>query len=674
MYLLIIVLPLVGTLITGLGGRWLGRKGANLFSTVCVILCFFFSSLSFFEVGICGVPCYLVLSPWISSGALNISWGFLFDSLTTTMLVVITSISSLVHLYSIQYMEHDPHCPRFMSFLEIFTFFMVLLVTADNFAQMFLGWEGVGLASYLLINFWYTRLCANQAAIKALIVNRVGDFGLSLCIFLVFYLFGSVDYEVVFSSTDLYGSHKINFFGLTINTLTLIGIFLIIGAAGKSAQLGLHTWLPDAMEGPTPVSALIHAATMVTAGVFLIVRCSPLINAAPTVLFLVTLLGSSTAFFASIVGVFQNDIKRVIAYSTCSQLGYMVFICGLSYYNVGMFHLVNHAFFKALLFLSAGSVIHALSNEQDMRRMGSLIKHLPITYSAMLIGSLSLMGFPFLTGFYSKDLIIEITQISHYSNIQTTYGIFACWLANISVFFTSFYTFRLVFLTFIKNTNSYRKHIDNIHESPTFLLVPLILLSIASVFIGFLSKDLFVGIGSDFWGNSINMLPLSSNLLEVEFMSIFLKWLPFLLSMLGAFSAYAINIGFFKSNTSFVYNATFRKCAFALNKKLYWDKLYNSLIVSSAMYFGYVISFKNFDRGFIELLGPYGLSRAISSLSKKLIKVQTGQITHYTFFVTAGLCSLLLLIPYWSFLELFIDIRLIAFSFFGLLAIWSPKS
>nr|BED43650.1 NADH dehydrogenase subunit 5 [Pyropia sp. Myanmar_A]BED43674.1 NADH dehydrogenase subunit 5 [Pyropia sp. Myanmar_B]BED43698.1 NADH dehydrogenase subunit 5 [Pyropia sp. Myanmar_C] len=669
MYLLIIALPLVGTIVTGLGGRWLGRKGSNIFSTTCVILCFFFSLVAFFEVGLCGIPCYLSLSPWISSGALNISWGFLFDSLTTTMLVVITSISSLVHLYSIQYMEFDPHCPRFMSFLEIFTFFMILLVTADNFVQMFLGWEGVGLASYLLINFWYTRLCANQAAIKALVVNRIGDFGLSLGIVAIFYLFGSVDYEIVFSSVNIYVNYSIGFFGFSLNFLTLIGVFLLIGATGKSAQLGLHTWLPDAMEGPTPVSALIHAATMVTAGIFLIVRCSPLIDVSSNVLFLITILGSSTAFFASIVGVFQNDIKRVIAYSTCSQLGYMIFVCGLSYYNVGMFHLVNHAFFKALLFLSAGSVIHALANEQDMRRMGSLLNSLPITYAAMLIGSLSLAGFPFLTGFYSKDLIIELTQISYYSNLQITFGIYACWLANISVFFTSFYTFRLIFLTFIKNSNSYRKYIDNIHESPPLILIPLILLSIASIFVGFLTKDLFVGVGTSFWGNSINILPSACNFIEVEFMSSFIKWLPFILSSAGAIFAYVISVGFLKNNIQFAYNYKFKKLAFLLSKKLYWDKLYNSWIVFPLINFGYNVSFKTMDRGFIELVGPYGISRTIKNWSVKIIKIQTGQLTHYVFFIISGLCFLLLLIPFWSFLELLIDVRLIAFCFLALFVV-----
>nr|AIB08258.1 NADH dehydrogenase subunit 5 [Neoporphyra perforata] len=669
MYLLIVALPLVGTLATGLGGRWIGRKGANVFSTSCVIICCFLSLVAFFEVGLCGVPCYLSISPWISSGALKISWGFLFDSLTTTMLVVITFISSLVHLYSIQYMEYDPHCPRFMSFLEIFTFFMIILVTADNFVQMFLGWEGVGLASYLLINFWYTRLCANQAAIKALIVNRVGDFGLSLGIFSIFYLFGSVDYELVFSSASMYTDYTIHFLGLTIHYLTLIGFFLLIGAIGKSAQLGLHTWLPDAMEGPTPVSALIHAATMVTAGVFLIVRCSPLINLSPNILFLITIIGSSTAFFASLVGLFQNDIKRVIAYSTCSQLGYMTFVCGLSYYNVGMFHLVNHAFFKALLFLSAGSVIHALSNEQDMRRMGSLLNNLPITYAAMLIGSLSLAGFPFLTGFYSKDLIIELTQISYYSNLQISYGIFACWLANIAVFFTSFYTFRLIFLTFIKNSNSYRKHIENIHESPLLILIPLILLGFFSIFVGFLTKDLFVGVGTHFWSAAINVLPMSYNLLEVEFMSYSIKWLPFMLSTLGAFLAYTINIGIFKKNTKFAYTYIFKKLSFLLSKKVYWDKLYNSLIISPLMNFGHIISFKNIDRGFVELLGPYGISRVIKNWSIKIIKIQTGQITHYTFFIVTGLCFLLLLAPAWVFLELFLDIRLLTFCFLALFVV-----
>nr|YP_010925358.1 NADH dehydrogenase subunit 5 [Neoporphyra dentata]WKD83564.1 NADH dehydrogenase subunit 5 [Neoporphyra dentata] len=666
MYLLIVALPLVGTLVTGLGGRWLGRKGANIFSTACVVLCFLLSLVSFFEVGLCGVPCYLYVGPWISSGALKISWGFLFDSLTTTMLVVITSISSLVHLYSIQYMEYDPHCPRFMAFLEIFTFFMIVLVTADNFVQMFLGWEGVGLASYLLINFWYTRLCANQAAIKALVVNRVGDLGLSLGIFSIFYLFGSVDYELVFSSANLYTNYSVHFLGLPIHFLTLVGSFLLIGAIGKSAQLGLHTWLPDAMEGPTPVSALIHAATMVTAGVFLIVRCSPIIDLSSNVLFLITIIGSSTAFFASVVGVFQNDIKRVIAYSTCSQLGYMTFACGLSYYNIGMFHLVNHAFFKALLFLSAGSVIHALSNEQDMRRMGSLFTNLPITYATMLIGSLSLAGFPFLTGFYSKDLIIEITQISYYSNLQINFGVFACWLANISVLFTSFYTFRLLFLTFIKNSNSYRKSMESVHESSSLILIPLILLGLASVFVGFLTKDLFVGLGTHFWGNAINILPSSCSLLEVEFISHLIKWLPFILSVFGAIFAYIINVGWLKTNIKFVYIYMFRKVAFLLSKKIYWDKLYNFGIVSSLMNFGYIVSFKNIDRGFIELLGPYGIARIIRNWSTKIIQIQTGQVTHYTFFIVFGLCVLLLLIPAWSFLGLFLDIRLFTFCFLAI--------
>ena len=420
MYLLILILPLLGSLITGLGGRWLGCKGADIFSIFCILSTTLLSFFIFYEIGFSGIICHIFVSSWISSGILNISWSFLFDSVTAVMLIVITSISSLVHIYSIKYMETDPHRPRFMAYLEIFTFFMLILVTADNLLQMFLGWEGVGLASYLLINFWYTRLAANQSAIKALIVNRIGDFGLSLGILTTFWIFNALDYSTIFSLAPLFENSFFNFLGIKVHSISLIGIFLFIGAVGKSAQLGLHTWLPDAMEGPTPVSALIHAATMVTAGVFLLIRCSPLIEFSPTILFILIIFGSLTAFFAAITGVFQHDLKKVIAYSTCSQLGYMIFACGMSCYDVSLFHLTNHAFFKALLFLSAGSVIHAVANEQDMRRMGALRKFMPLTYSLMLIGSLALSGFPFLTGFYSKDFILELTQSLSYSNRNST--------------------------------------------------------------------------------------------------------------------------------------------------------------------------------------------------------------------------------------------------------------
>ena len=406
MYLLIVFLPLISALTAGLFGRFIGREGAKWITVGCIVTTFILSSVAFYEVALAGSPCYFELMTWIDSEMFSTSWGFMFDSLTVVMLVVVTCVSSLVHLYSTEYMGGDPHLPRFMSYLSLFTFFMIILVTADNFLQMFVGWEGVGLCSYLLINFWFARLQANKAAIKAMLVNRVGDFGLALGIFAIFLTFKSIDYATVFAAAPTVIGQTTTFFNFEVDTLNLICLLLFVGAVGKSAQIGLHTWLPDAMEGPTPVSALIHAATMVTAGVFLLARCSPLFEYAPTALVVVTIMGAMTAFFAGTTGLLQNDLKRVIAYSTCSQLGYMVFACGLSGYSIGVFHLANHAFFKALLFLSAGSVIHAMGDEQDMRKMGGLVRVLPYTYAMFFIGSLALMGFPFLTGFYSKDVIL----------------------------------------------------------------------------------------------------------------------------------------------------------------------------------------------------------------------------------------------------------------------------
>ena len=406
----------------------------------------------------------------------------MFDSLTVVMLIVVTFISSLVHLYSISYMSEDPHSPRFMCYLSIFTFFMLMLVTGDNFLQLFLGWEGVGLASYLLIHFWFTRLQADKAAIKAMLVNRVGDFGLALGIFGCFTLFQTVDFSTIFACASAPRNEWI-FCNMRFNAITLICILLFIGAVGKSAQIGLHTWLPDAMEGPTPVSALIHAATMVTAGVFMIARCSPLFEYSPTALIVITFAGAMTSFLAATTGILQNDLKRVIAYSTCSQLGYMIFACGISNYSVSVFHLMNHAFFKALLFLSAGSVIHAMSDEQDMRKMGGLASSFPLTYAMMLIGSLSLIGFPFLTGFYSKDVILELAYTKY-----TISGNFAFWLGSVSVLFTSYYSFRLLFLTFLVPTNSFGRDRLRCHDAPIPMAIPLILLALGSLFVGYLAK------------------------------------------------------------------------------------------------------------------------------------------------------------------------------------------
>ena len=667
MYLLILALPLMGSIVIGFSGRFLGRYGASFLSILSVILSLLLSLCAFYEVSFLKMICHINLMNWIFSGMFYISWGFLFDSLTCSMLIIVTTVSTLVHLYSIKYMEMDPHCPRFMSYLQIFTFFMLILVTSDNLLQMFLGWEGVGLSSYLLINFWHTRYWANQSALKALIVNRIGDFALSIGIFITFYTFKSLNYLVIFPLIPLFLDNFLVFLNFKFHNLTLIAIFLFFGAVGKSAQLGLHTWLPDAMEGPTPVSALIHAATMVTAGVFLMIRFSLLLEFTPLVLFLMVVFGALTAFFASMIGVFQNDLKKIIAYSTCSQLGYMIFCCGLSNYTVSMFHLSNHAFFKALLFLCAGSVIHAVSDEQDIRKMGSLINFLPITYSLMLIGSLALVGFPFLTGFYSKDFILELSQIFRYSNLFLSYGAFACWLGNISVFFTSFYSFRLIYLTFINNYNGNKLIINKIHESEFLMILPLIVLTLGSIFVGFLTKDFFIGLGSDFWNNAIFILPTHLLFIEAEFLSIKIKWLPFILSVLGICIASIINIfnyNFFSFNKV---NLSLSFFSFLINKKWYIDILYNRILVQFILNFGYLISFKLLDRGFIELYGPFGVSKSIKKCGFMLSNLQTGQITHYLFFMVLGLIFFIL----FSFLKVIFAFNFSLYLIFFMLIIYS---
>nr|YP_009541964.1 NADH dehydrogenase subunit 5 [Synarthrophyton chejuense]AYR06634.1 NADH dehydrogenase subunit 5 [Synarthrophyton chejuense] len=668
MYLLILFIPLAGSLITGFLGRFLGRYGSGIFSSTCVFLSALLSFAAFYEIGFLSSPCYLKLTTWVTSGTFNIFWGFIFDSLTCVMLIVVTLVSTLVHLYSIKYMENDPHCPRFMSYLQIFTFFMLVLVTADNLVQMFLGWEGVGISSYLLINFWYTRYWANQSALKALLINRIGDFALSIGILLVFYTFRSLDYSVIFALIPLFKNYFFIVLGYKLHTLSLISIFLFLGAVGKSAQLGLHTWLPDAMEGPTPVSALIHAATMVTAGVFLMVRFSPLLEFTPLILFVMVIFGSLTAFFASMVGTFQNDLKKIIAYSTCSQLGYMIFCCGMSSYTLSMFHLSNHAFFKALLFLSAGSVIHSISDEQDIRKMGSLIRFLPITYSVMLIGSLSLAGFPFLTGFYSKDFILEVTQVLNSKNLIFTYGSFACWLGNLSVFFTSFYSFRLIYLTFINSCNTPRPLINNVHESSFFMVLPLILLAFGSIFIGFLTKDFFIGLGTDFWGSSILILPYNLVFIEAEFLPILTKWLPFLLSFLGILVSSFFNLLNLNIFSYLIPNFSFFlfNLAFLINKKWYIDILHNRFLLLPLLKFGYLVTFKTFDRGFIELSGPFGFSLLVNLFSTRIFNLHTGHITHYLFFMILGLCTFIVLCTPHLFNFFAIDYR-VFFIFISLL-------
>lgn len=660
MYLLIVFLPLLGSVLAGLWGRLLGRSGAALVSTLSVGLTCLFSWIAFYEVGICESPVYVTLLPWIDSGMLTANWGFLFDSLTVVMLIVITTVSFLVHLYSTSYMSEDPHLPRFMSYLSFFTFFMLMLVTADNFVQMFFGWEGVGLCSYLLINFWFTRLQANKAAIKAMIMNRIGDFGLSLGMMAIFAVFQALDFSTVFATAPLFVQQDFHFLGMNVDLLTLVCLLLFVGSIGKSAQLGLHTWLPDAMEGPTPVSALIHAATMVTAGVFLIVRCSPLFEYAPDALFVVTLVGAMTAFFAATTGMLQNDLKRVIAYSTCSQLGYMVFACGLSSYSVSMFHLMNHAFFKALLFLSAGAIIHALADEQDMRRMGGLIQFLPFTYSMMLIGSLALMGFPFLTGFYSKDVILELAYAKY-----SVEGTFAHWLGTISAFFTSFYSFRLLYLTFLTKTNAYKSSLLHIHDAPFVMALPLMILAIGSIFVGYLFRDMMIGLGTSFWGNSLFVLPEHLILVDSEFIPYSIKAIPVILSVIGASLALILNHFY----GAFLYElkvSTWGRTLYTfLHKRWLFDKVYNDFVGRFFLQFGYEVSYKTLDKGIVEILGPYGIIRVVRHLSDRVSSLHTGYLYHYAFVMLIGVTFLIGLLSFQG-LAQWVDPRLYFLSVLAL--------
>jgi proton-translocating NADH-quinone oxidoreductase chain L len=653
MYLLIVCLPLVGFLLACGFGRFFGSRGAPMLTTFCVALSACFSGFAFYEVGLCGSPCHISFVPWFHCELFDASWGFLFDSLTVVMLVVVTFVSTLVHVYSIAYMGEDPHLPRFMSYLSIFTFFMLMLVTANNFIQMFFGWEGVGLASYLLINFWYTRLQANKSAIKALLVNRVGDFGLALGVMSIFAVFKTVDFITVFASAGHLSNATFIFFNTEFHACTIICLLLFVGAVGKSAQLGLHTWLPDAMEGPTPVSALIHAATMVTAGVFMIARCSPLFEYAPKALLVVTCVGAMTSFFAATTGVVQNDLKRVIAYSTCSQLGYMVFACGLSQYAVGVFHLMNHAFFKALLFLSAGSVIHALADEQDMRKMGGVVKLIPFTYSMMMIGSLALIGFPFLTGFYSKDVILEVAYAKY-----TIGGNFAYWLGVTSALFTSYYSFRLLFLTFLGPVNAFKASLQHVHDAPLCMAVPLILLAFGSIFVGYTAKDMMIGLGTQFWGNALFTLPTHTILLESEYIPQSIKFIPIVFSVLGAL--FALNMNILGSSLSYTLKTSYvgRKLYIFLNKRWLFDKVYNDFVGEKALAFGYFTSFKALDKGFIELLGPAGLMVTCTHTMKQVSTLQSGYIYHYALLMLCGLTGFVAIFSFWDALSPWIDTRL----------------
>jgi NADH-ubiquinone oxidoreductase chain 5 len=624
MYLLLIFLSFIGSSFAGLFGKHIGSWGSVRITTTCLFFSFVAAIAVFYEVALLKSPVYITLISWIDVEILNINWGFMFDSLTAVMCLVVTFISFLVHLYSIEYMSHDPHLSRFMAYLSLFTFFMLILVSADNFIQMFVGWEGVGLCSYLLINFWFTRIQANKAAIKAMLLNRIGDFSLVIGILILYVNFKSADYSSIAALIPFLKNKSINLFNCNVHMLSAVGLFLFVGAVGKSAQIGLHSWLPDAMEGPTPVSALIHAATMVTAGVFVIARTSFLYEHIFEILDIIIVVGALTSFLASSIGLVQNDLKRVIAYSTCSQLGYMVFACGLSNYSVGIFHLTNHAFFKALLFLSAGSVIHAINDEQDMRKMGGLKNLLPFTYVTLVCGSLSLIGFPFLTGFYSKDLILEAA----YSNYNLL-GYFSYFLGTTGAFFTAFYSARLVFLTFLARPNGYKKIISYSTDSGLIIKFVLGLLAIPSALIGYYSKDMLVGVGTSFFGDTIHNNKKSFSF-DAEFIPLFYKTLPINFSLLGFILALFV-YSFLPEILFFIKSLKlFKKIYIFLNKKWFFDKIYNEYFSQFFFKLGYSISYKFIDRGIFELLGPTGLSFGTLHLGSVLHKSQTNSLYHIT--------------------------------------------
>ena len=628
MHVLILLFSFFGCLLSGFLGNFFGSRGVSFFSTFCVFVSSLLSALLFFDVWFFGSFFTFYLCPWIYADYLLVHWGFLFDSLTSVMLVVITTISFFVHSFSLGYMGHDPHLTRFMSYLSFFTLFMLVLVSADNFAQMFVGWEGVGVCSYLLINFWFTRIQANKAAIKAILVNRVGDFGLSLGVFMVFMEFGSLDYTTVFVLVPYAQQSVFSVFGLHFYSLDCMSFFLFFGCIGKSAQLGLHSWLPDAIEGPTPVSALIHAATIVTAGVFLLVRCSPLFEFSPVILNFVTFVGSFTAFFAASVGLLQNDLKKVIAYSTCSQLGYIVFSCGLSGYQVSIFHLANHAFFKALLFLTAGCIIHAMSDEQDMRKFGGLAKIMPFSYSLMFIASFALMGFPFLSGFYSKDFILELAFGSF-----SLFGHFAYNLGVIAAGLTAFYSMRVLHITFLAKPLGYAKAYEQAHEGSLSINLPLFFLAFGSLYFGFFFKDLFVGYGSSFFSQAVFVHPIHGNLSDSDFLVLTFKLLPLFFSFVGFFSSFLINTfcnqGFFFLKR----NKHVKRFYLFFIKKWFFDKVYNQLFSQLYLFSSYKKTYLFLDRGFFEFFGPYGFSVCVRNVFSGISRFQNGQVIDYLVFI-----------------------------------------
>ena len=634
MVYLIVFLPLLGSIIAGFWGRRLGDKLSLYLTSTLLLISMALSWITFWQLSSNHVDKVYPLMEWMNIGDFNVVWSLRHDMLSAVMMIVITTVSAMVHIYSIGYMSHDNSKPRFMSYLSLFTFAMLMLVTSDNLIQLFFGWEGVGLASYLLIGFWYHKPSAHTAAMKAFIVNRVGDFGFILGIIAIYSVFGSLYFDEIFS--DVEGLHKLSIvmLGFKINVIELIAILLFIGAMGKSAQIGLHTWLPDAMEGPTPVSALIHAATMVTAGVFLVCRMSPLLEFAPFALNVITIVGAMTAIFAATIGLTQFDIKRVIAYSTCSQLGYMFFAAGVSAYPASMFHLTTHAFFKALLFLGAGSVIHAMSDEQDMRKMGGIWKKIPITYALMWVGSLALAGIPFFAGYYSKDLILEAAWAA-----SSNSGYFAFWLGCLAAFLTAFYSWRLLLLTFHGNFNSSKEVLHHVHESPFVMLIPLFVLALGAIFSGWYFYNDFVGYNwKEFWGNSIFISEKHKAFKLAHYVPLWVKYLPIFLAILGILCAYLFYV--LNPNLPKILSKKFSPIYNLFFNKWYFDELYDYLFVKSFIKFGNYF-WKKGDEGTIDRFGPNGISKLVKNISSKSIIIQSGYIYHYAFAMLIGLVVLI---------------------------------
>jgi NADH-quinone oxidoreductase subunit L len=674
MYHAIVFLPLVGFLIAGLFGRMLGPRPSEIVTTALLFIAAVLSWVSFIQVGFGDGATRVQVAHWMSSGDLVVDWAFRIDTLTAMMLVVVNTVSALVHLYSIGYMHEDPHRPRFFAYLSLFTFAMLMLVTADNLVQMFFGWEGVGLASYLLIGFWYQKDSANAAAMKAFIVNRVGDFGFLLGIFTLFVLFNSVSFDQIFPRVAEIANNRFMFLGIEWHAMTIAALLLFMGAMGKSAQFLLHTWLPDAMEGPTPVSALIHAATMVTAGVFMVARLSPVFEYAPAALTVVTIIGGITAFFAATVGLVQNDIKRVIAYSTCSQLGYMFVGLGVGAYGAGVFHLFTHAFFKALLFLGAGSVIHAMHHEQDMRHMGALRRYIPFTTAMMAVGTLALTGFPFTAGYYSKDAIIEAAYASH-----STAGSFAFLATVIAAFMTSFYSWRLFFLTFEGRARwghgghgahdhqhvphdhegvehdarsrdvepaSHAQHehghghhgAHQPHESPLVMLLPLVVLALGAVIAGVVFHNAFIGEGyQEFWKGAIFTRPDNHILEEMHHLPGWVPLLPTVMMVLGFLLAVYMYIVDNKQPAKLAadHPILYR---FLLNK-WYFDELYDAIFVRPTMAIGRFF-WRTGDQRIIDGLGPDGISARVLDVTRGVVRIQTGYLYHYAFAMLIGVAAL----------------------------------